>query len=291
MRLGRWVCLGWLGLAAWGCSSEKAATTPAPVIPPDGLWIGADALQAVTAAAPSPDERDNAAVKVLEKARLAPVPLSSVNNRDLSAAAVGKEGTFSFDVDADGDADEVYAFTPNLEPVTFLAWSTPDLCHLAWTDSAGSWHLQGPCAGTEALVCHDGSCGRCSASACEACEVSGQEIRCDAASNNANNGDADAGDVPPSDDVPQEDVFVPDRPGECSIGCLSQADSYCCKACGCEGEVKCVPECATGTAWDCELGCCFDYQARACDCAFGSDWDPGQTCCVDSQGTCLPRAE
>lgn len=53
--------------------------------------------------------------------------------------------------------------------------------------------------------------------------------------------------------------------GQCDPGCLDLPGAFCCTTCGCGGTSgACEPECSTPYIWDCELGCCFDYDALTC---------------------------
>lgn len=56
----------------------------------------------------------------------------------------------------------------------------------------------------------------------------------------------------------------PDTFGQCSESCLSASDQPCCLTCGGCAADACVPVCPSGTDWDCELSCCFDYEATTC---------------------------
>lgn len=58
-------------------------------------------------------------------------------------------------------------------------------------------------------------------------------------------------------------IFVDSGP--CDASCMSAPGAVCCTACGCTGEVKCMPDCAAPFQWDCELGCCYDYTAHVCE--------------------------
>ena len=58
-------------------------------------------------------------------------------------------------------------------------------------------------------------------------------------------------------------IFVDSGP--CDATCMSAPGAVCCTACGCTGDVKCMPECASPYQWDCELGCCYDYTAHVCE--------------------------
>lgn len=51
--------------------------------------------------------------------------------------------------------------------------------------------------------------------------------------------------------------------GQCDPTCMAQAGAVCCRECGCTGTVRCYPECGDFT-WDCEMGCCYDYQTHQC---------------------------
>lgn len=52
--------------------------------------------------------------------------------------------------------------------------------------------------------------------------------------------------------------------GPCEASCMEQSGAVCCTACGCQGEVQCQPVCDSATPWDCEIGCCFDYDLLEC---------------------------
>lgn len=56
----------------------------------------------------------------------------------------------------------------------------------------------------------------------------------------------------------------PDTFGQCSDSCLSASDQPCCLTCGGCAADACVPICPSGTDWDCELSCCFDYETTTC---------------------------
>lgn len=60
-------------------------------------------------------------------------------------------------------------------------------------------------------------------------------------------------------------VFFDAAPkSSCEDACMSAAGAVCCTSCGCNAEVRCTPTCAAGTKWDCEMNCCFDYEAVKC---------------------------
>jgi hypothetical protein len=46
--------------------------------------------------------------------------------------------------------------------------------------------------------------------------------------------------------------------GECDDACTT-----CCTTCGCAAE-DCTPVCPAETPWDCEIGCCFNYDTLEC---------------------------
>src|SRR5688500_16278866 len=50
----------------------------------------------------------------------------------------------------------------------------------------------------------------------------------------------------------------------CDSLCLSMPGAMCCTTCGCSAEVRCTPICPDGYTWDCEIGCCFDYDTLTC---------------------------
>jgi len=51
----------------------------------------------------------------------------------------------------------------------------------------------------------------------------------------------------------------------CDESCMSQPDAECCTGCGCGGSGSCTPVCGEPFVWDCELACCFDYDALVCE--------------------------
>lgn len=51
--------------------------------------------------------------------------------------------------------------------------------------------------------------------------------------------------------------------GQCDPTCMAQSGAVCCRECGCSGTVRCYPDCGDYT-WDCEIGCCYDYQNHQC---------------------------
>ncbi len=61
------------------------------------------------------------------------------------------------------------------------------------------------------------------------------------------------------------DADCPANTSECSDSCMAQSGAGCCTGCGCDFEVQCTPECGSGFQWDCEIGCCYDYEAHVCE--------------------------
>ncbi len=59
-------------------------------------------------------------------------------------------------------------------------------------------------------------------------------------------------------------IFVAAPAGLCDATCMGQAGAECCTTCGCQAAVPCTPQCAAPTQWDCEIGCCFDYDLQMC---------------------------
>ena len=51
---------------------------------------------------------------------------------------------------------------------------------------------------------------------------------------------------------------------ECDATCMAQSGAVCCTECGCEAAVWCQPVCGSSYMWDCELGCCYDYELQQC---------------------------
>jgi hypothetical protein len=52
--------------------------------------------------------------------------------------------------------------------------------------------------------------------------------------------------------------------GNCDPTCMAQSGAVCCKECGCTGTVLCYPVCESPYQWDCEIGCCYDYNTQQC---------------------------
>jgi hypothetical protein len=52
--------------------------------------------------------------------------------------------------------------------------------------------------------------------------------------------------------------------GLCDPTCLAMPGAMCCTMCGCEAAVRCTPVCPSPSRWDCEVGCCFDYELLRC---------------------------
>ena len=77
--------------------------------------------------------------------------------------------------------------------------------------------------------------------------------------------------------------------GTCDPSCLAMSEAFCCTECGCGGASgACAPVCAAPFMWDCEIGCCFDYDTFECACPAGTSWDAERSCCADTGGTCVP---
>lgn len=79
--------------------------------------------------------------------------------------------------------------------------------------------------------------------------------------------------------------------GTCDPTCLEASGAYCCTTCGCSGSgPRCDPRCDAPYEWDCEIGCCFDYDTFECACPTGTSWDADKYCCTDTGGTCVVPA-
>ncbi len=288
--------VGLLGCSDDGTSAGGGESNAVSLISAQNVQSAKEAAEAV--------DKGNAAVTPADKARLGAVPASQTGNQDLGVAVVGSEATMDFDIDGDGSDNSVYVFTKATEPITFLIWDKEETCHIAWEEEAVAYQIQRGCGGTGDLIACShpvGSdvfaCNVCRTGApCEACEVNGTTVDCpeeevdDApnnAPNNQPNNDAPLCDPPCGsgelcvDGVCQEvDQPDPVAQGECSESCLSQSLAVCCTTCGCEGEVICEPQCGSGFSWDCEIGCCFNYDSLECACPEGAQWDGEQFCCA-----------
>ena len=228
-------------------------------------------------------------VSISEKSRVVLPPRDELGNRDLVTPLLGHEGRIRYDIDGDGAANDVYTFVPDREEFAFLIWETDGHCHLAWSHYGIARYVFSLCeppAGTETYLCKQGensasrSCERCENDACEPCEarIVGGVAQCvilppdaalpppDAAA------PGDGGPVDPHDGGPVEhDGFLhPDEgvgpgPMVCDTECLNQSGAMCCTMCGCEAEIRCDPVCNEPYRWDCEVGCCFNYDDFTCD--------------------------
>ena len=307
-----------LTLSLSGCSDDTAPVDPGgePVesIELVGVTVFADAVARATA---TPD-RDNAAVVLVEKARLGPVPTSQTGGRDLATAVVGTETTMSYDINGDGTEDSVYVFVTSVDEITFIAWQDGGLCNLGWIASNVAYHLLGACNLPEVIACTSPvgvdvhACNVCrDGGACEACTVVGTSISCpdeapdptpdvsplcdppcvggamcvDGECVGGVDPEPDAEVEPEPDAQPDPDPEPPVSSGECSGACLEQSGAVCCTTCGCQGEILCEPVCGSGFLWDCEIGCCFDYDTFECECSGGAVWNAEKNCCEDD-GVC-----
>jgi len=54
------------------------------------------------------------------------------------------------------------------------------------------------------------------------------------------------------------------QPSSCDPTCMAMSGAVCCLECGCTAAVRCTPVCELPLMWDCEIGCCFDYETHVC---------------------------
>lgn len=272
-----------------GCGSDESTQNPEPMEelpPPDATLISTEELQSAIAAAPPEADRNNEALSVLERSQVGPLTAEQTGGRDLATAAIGLSVEISADVHGDPSPEDVFLFTPNeaVNPdgITYLLWSQGERCHLSWVESGVTWFLFSTCGGdpeSGVFICRDDSCTRClpdeneeSGSACHGCTVDGSDVRCPLPEPEP--------DVPDEPDIPDEpdmeaepDTVDPSQEGTCDETCLAQEGAVCCTSCGCDGAVACRPRCGSGYTWDCEIGCCFNYDSLECKCDDGESWN------------------
>ena len=309
MGRGMWVLAGLLALA--GCS-DTPPTGPTAGAGEDTRLVGATIFADAVATASGTPDRDNAAVVLSNKARIGAVPSSQTGGRELGIAVVGTETTMSYDIDGNGAGDDIYVFVTAVDSITFIAWELQGRCNLGWIDGPLAFQIIAPCGGGEVIGCSSAvgtdvhACNVCRSGACEACEVDGTTIKCaepEVEPEAQPEGEPEGEPEGPLCDPPCSggtqcvdgecigDV-EPDHPpvtsGECEPSCLEQSGAVCCTECGCDGFVKCAPICGSGFMWDCEIGCCFDYEVFECECPADSVYDAEKNCCA-VDGVCLDQ--
>lgn len=265
-----------------GGSMAQADSGPPPDLDkrPSVEAVGEATDTALAGIPPTPRD-EPVEVVIAEKARIVPPPRDTTGGRDLAAPVAGREGSIRYDIDGDGDEDDVYTFVPDRQDFAFLAWEEDGYCHLAWSHYEVSRYVFSRCvppAGTETFVCTQGEngaprrCQKCEGEACEPCDARIEEgaAVCLALPPGMGLPPPDAG--LPADagepDHPDAGHHPPDGgsvdPGVCSTECMSQSGATCCTTCGCEAEIRCDPQCDSPYQWDCEIGCCFDYEIFEC---------------------------
>lgn len=283
-------------LALAGCSSDDAAGgsgSSQPITATGSIVDGASVASAAMTASES--DTEDAVIAPAAKARIGAVPRSASGNRDLSRELAGEEGTLEFDIDSDDELESLQIFIANIDNTVFMNWEDDDLCHLTWSQPATSWYAFSACGGGEdgTIVCQYGeavACTQCFGDACSECQVRGDDIYCgdsaerlleqERAAEAADQPDVGVIDTGDDDGGGESDggggtdtVDLPDTPVEvdaggdnaCDPSCLSETMGVCCTTCGCDAEVVCRPVCGSGYTWDCEIQCCFDYEAQTCD--------------------------
>ena len=200
-----------------------------------------------------------------------------------TASASGQATQSSVDADGDGTPETVDVFATN-GGVTFIAWEgtytlppvnprdeteepvTVTACHLAWEEDATRFWVRSECDGVGGFACRYGlevQCAYCDDVACSNCTVEGQDATCpEPVAPPEPDAGADAGGGQGSGDA-GVDAGEPGL-GECDPACLAEFDVECCTACGC-GTFDCLPVCPSGTDWDCEQQCCFNFDVLRCE--------------------------
>lgn len=242
------------------------------------LSAGVDAAEQVVGAR-------NASQSPAQLANLGIVPREATGALDLYQPVGGTTTTLPFDIDDDGTNEDITVFRISGGPA-LLAWQDGESCFLAYQDDDAAWYIDSVCAVDSAVVCRYGegapTCQICDAENCAECvvdETNPRAVECyeivapepDVTPDvePADTGEPDAGDdtgtPDASDDVSSDttefDVGV--GSGTCDPACTSSG-AACCTTCGCAMD-DCTPVCSEGFQWDCEVGCCFNYDTFECE--------------------------
>jgi hypothetical protein len=199
------------------------------------------------------------------------------------------------DVNGDGLVDQEIRVFKTPGGSTFLAWEgatvvgegdeavqVPSACHLLWQEAGGRYYVRSGCEASAGLACRIDSaperCTYCTAAACVECDVTDGIVRCDEPTvpDVPDTGTPDSGTPTPDSGTPVDaggdaptidtggtDSGGPVEAGECDPACLLEFETECCTGCGCTA-FDCTPQCPSGTEWDCEQQCCFNFDVQEC---------------------------
>lgn len=285
------------------CSTGDGGDGETPfVAEPDGTIISVQAFDNAVQAAADGEQGQNASRTPAEEANIGYVPSSATGGRDLNTWAVGTESWIQYDIDNDSALEDIWVFVVQYEDITFLAWEDDSLCHLAWSEAGTAWYIFGVCGGEGeegAVVCStnsetsDSSCNQCSDETCDdPCTVDGADVTCepeepqpepDPITDAGLDVAAETG-VEVTEEPADEPTTTNLEPGDCIPSCMEQSMAVCCWACGCQGEIRCDPQCASPYEWDCEWQCCFNYDTFECNCPTNAPFNESLGCCADDSG-------
>lgn len=171
-----------------GCSSDDAAAETVDAMLPDAappppvdkrpvrdnvVAATGDAVDAV------PPRAEPISLAIARWAHVVAPPADTVGGRDLTAEEEGHEGTLSFDIDADGDAESLHSFVPDRAEYAFLAWEEQGFCHLTWERYDITRYVFSACNGAAEAPVHvcatpatgTRTCQTCTAGECTPCDA------------------------------------------------------------------------------------------------------------------------
>ena len=266
------------------CSGDDGPTGPrvvleTRVVDAATLAAGVDAAEQVVGAR-------NASQSPAQLADLGRIPSAEAGPIDLYQVVGGTQTTMDFDIDDDGSPESLDIFRTN-SGLALLAWRDGESCHLAYDLDGDAWYFDGVCGVDSSVVCRFGgeaACQLCDAENCAQCETDAADTRAiscfeivepepEPQPDVGVDATPDVDDDADSEDTDTTDAETPDvefdvtedtgpTPGSCDPVCLSNGGT-CCLSCGCSAD-DCTPVCPDGFSWDCEQGCCFDFETFEC---------------------------
>jgi hypothetical protein len=283
-----------LALIGFACGGEEEPVDPGPQIVLETSVLEPSAIQASTIEAETIVGARNSSNSPAGLAGLGMIPAEATPGLDIYLVAAGNVTTFEFDVDGDGAAEAINVFFAS-GGATYLAWREDGRCRLTFHWNNVGWFFDAECGEDGGLVCrYEGGieCTLCDAELCAPCSFDDEEdptkVACEEIVPPEPDPEPDVL-IPP--DIPREDILdtdvgedisedAPDTEpdvivepdttpdvgptGDCDPSCMAAPDATCCTTCGC-GSGDCTPVCNGNYQWDCEVGCCFDYDLLECE--------------------------